>query len=125
LAASRVLVCLLPRTPQTENLLNRETLSQLPRGACLVNVARGALVVDDDLLALLDSGHLSAAYLDVFREEPLPAHHPYWHHPAVTVTPHMSGPTQLQASVDQIAQKLQQLVQGLPVQGIVKSARGY
>lgn len=125
LAASRVLVCLLPRTPQTENLLNRETLSQLPRGACLINVARGALVVDDDLLALLDSGHLAGAWLDVFREEPLPVQHPFWRHPAVTVTPHMSGPTQLQASVDQIAQKLEQLAQGLPVPGLVKSTLGY
>ena len=125
LAASRVLVCLLPRTLQTENLLNRETLSQLPPGACLINVARGALVVDEDVLALLDSGHLSAAWLDVFREEPLPGQHPFWHHPAIRVTPHMSGPTQLQASVDQIAQKLHQLEQGLPVTGLVKSARGY
>lgn len=125
LAASRVLVCLLPRTPQTENLLNFETLSQLPKGGCLINVARGALVVDDDLLALLDSGHLRAAWLDVFREEPLPAEHPFWHHPAITITPHMSAPTQLQASVEQIAQKLAALEKGLTVPGLVAMDRAY
>lgn len=69
----------------------------------------GALVVDDDLLALLGTGHLRAAWLDVFRQEPLPAEHPFWQHPAITVTPHISAPTQLDASVAQIAQKLAML----------------
>lgn len=125
LAASQVLVCLLPRTPQTENILNRETLSQLPSGACLINVARGALVVDEDLLALLEIGHLRAAWLDVFRQEPLPAEHPFWQHPAITVTPHISAPTQLGASVAQIAQKLAMLEAGLAVPGLVAMERAY
>jgi glyoxylate/hydroxypyruvate reductase A len=125
LAASRVLVCLLPKTPATENLLNAHTLSQLPQGAYLVNVARGALVVDKDLLLLLDSGHLKAAWLDVFRQEPLPTDHPFWNHPAITITPHISAPTQLHASVAQIAHHLQCLANGLPVAGQVERSRGY
>jgi glyoxylate/hydroxypyruvate reductase A len=125
LAVSQVVVCLLPRTPQTENLLNHQRLSQLPQGAYLINVARGALVVDQDLLALLDSGHLKAAWLDVFRQEPLPPSHPFWHHPAITLTPHISAPTQLQASVDQIAHHIRCIDQGLPVPGQVALEKGY
>jgi glyoxylate/hydroxypyruvate reductase A len=72
LAASRVLVCLLPLTPDTQDILNRDTLSRLQPGGYVINVARGAHLVDDDLIALLDSGHLAGATLDVFRTEPLP-----------------------------------------------------
>ena len=84
LARCQVLVCLLPLTRETRGLLDRRALSQLPRGAYLVNVARGGIVVDEDLLALLDQGRLGGATLDVFHDEPLPAAHPFWHHPRIS-----------------------------------------
>lgn len=125
LADTRVLVNLLPLTPQTENLLNRGTLSQLQPGAYLINIARGRHVVDEDLLSLLDSGQIAGATLDVFRTEPLPADHPFWRHPRVRVTPHIAGRTVLQDTVQQIVAKIQALQKGQPIQGVVDRARGY
>ncbi|MBA4194789.1 MAG: glyoxylate/hydroxypyruvate reductase A, partial [Comamonadaceae bacterium] len=86
LSQCRVLVNLLPLTPQTTDILNRRTLGRLKPGGYLINVARGAHLVDDDLIALIDGGHLAGATLDVFRTEPLPPEHPFWHHRAITVT---------------------------------------
>ena len=125
LAASRVLVCLLPSTPATRGLLDRANLSRLPRGAHVVNVARGEIVVDEDLVALLDEGHLAGATLDVFRAEPLPAGHPFWHHPRIVLTPHTSAVTVVDDSIAQIAAKIRRLERGEPVTGIVDRARGY
>ena len=128
LAASRVLVNLLPLTAQTENILNRSTLSQLQPGGYVINVARGAHLVEADLLALLDSGHLAGATLDVFRTEPLPAGHPFWHHPRLTLTPHTSARTLRDDSIAQIASKIRALAAGQPVSaiaGVVELARGY
>jgi glyoxylate/hydroxypyruvate reductase A len=125
LAASRVLVCLLPLTPDTRDILNRANLLQLPRGAYLINVARGAHLVDDDLLELLDSGHLAGATLDVFRTEPLPPQHPFWAHPKITVTPHISARTLLVESIAQIAGKIVALERAEPVRGVVDLQRGY
>jgi glyoxylate/hydroxypyruvate reductase A len=125
LAASRVLVCLLPSTPDTRNLLARPLLQQLPRGAHLVNVSRGDIVCDDDLLALLDEGHLASATLDVFREEPLPADHPFWHHSRITVTPHMSAVTLVHEAVEQIAARIRALQRGVEPAGRVDPVRGY
>ena len=125
LAATRVLVCLLPLTQDTERLLDGARLSRLQRGAYLVNVARGALVVDAELIALLDNNHLAGATLDVFRDEPLPAGHPFWHHPRVVLTPHVSAMTLVEESVAQIAAKIRQLDAGLPITGIVLRQRGY
>ena len=125
LAGTRVLVNLLPLTPQTENLLNRDTLSQLQPGAYLINIARGRHVVDEDLLSLLDNGQIAGATLDVFRTEPLPAEHAFWRHPRVTVTPHIAGRTVLQDTVQQIVAKIQALQKGEPIEGVVDRARGY
>ncbi len=125
LAGTRVLVNLLPLTPQTENLLNRDTLSQLQPGAYLINIARGRHVVDEDLLSLLDNGQIAGATLDVFRTEPLPAEHAFWRHPRVTVTPHIAGRTVLQDTVQQIVAKIQALQKGEPIEGLVDRARGY
>jgi glyoxylate/hydroxypyruvate reductase A len=125
LAGVRVLVCLLPLTSHTGDLLDRARLSRLPRGAYLVNVSRGALVVDDDLLALLDSDHLAGATLDVFRDEPLPPQHPFWHHPRVTLTPHVSAVTLVEESVAQIAAKIRCLEAELPITGVVAREYGY
>jgi glyoxylate/hydroxypyruvate reductase A len=125
LAASRVLVNLLPLTPDTQDILNRDTLSRLQPGGYVINVARGAHLVDEDLLALLDEGHLAGATLDVFRTEPLPAGHPFWTHPRITVTPHTSARTLRDESIAQIAGKIRALEQGEPIAGIVDPVRGY
>jgi glyoxylate/hydroxypyruvate reductase A len=125
LAASRVLVNLLPLTPDTRDLLNRHTLAQLPAGAHVINLARGAHLVEDDLLALIDSGHLGGATLDVFRTEPLPAGHPFWAHPRITVTPHTSARTLRTESVAQIAHKIRAWQRGEPIRGVVDLALGY
>ena len=125
LARSRVLVCLLPSTAATRGLLDRATLSLLPLGAEVVNAGRGDLIVDADLLALLDEGHLGGATLDVFREEPLPPTHPFWHHPRVTITPHVSAVTDVDASVAQVAAKIRRLERGEAVSGVVDVDRGY
>ena len=125
LAASRVLVNLLPLTPETENLLDRATLSRLPAGAYLINVARGAHVVEEDLLELVDSGHLAGATLDVFRTEPLPAGHPFWNHPRIVATPHTSARTLRDESIAQIAGKIAALQRGEPLAGVVDRERGY
>jgi len=125
LTQARVLICLLPSTAETRELLDRQRLSRLPRGAYLVNLARGELLVDQDLLALIDEGHLAGAMLDVFRDEPLPGAHVFWHHPKVTVTPHVSAATLIDESVAQIAAKIRRLEAGLPVTGVVERERGY
>ncbi len=125
LKASRVLVCLLPLTPDTQDILNARTLGQLMPGGYVINVARGGHLVDDDLLALLGSGHLAGAALDVFRTEPLPAEHPFWHHPKINVTPHTSARTLREESIAQIAQKMLALQRGEPVAGVVSLQKGY
>ena len=125
LARSRVLVVLLPSTTGTRGLLDRATLGRLPVGAHLVNVARGALVVEDDLVELLDRGHLASATLDVFEHEPLPPDHRFWHHPSVVLTPHVSAATLIDESAAQVAVKLRAMARGEPVSGIVDARRGY
>ena len=125
LGRCRVLVCMLPLTAETRGMLNRATLSQLSQGAYVVNVSRGALLIDEDLLALIDSGALAGATLDVFQEEPLPPPHAFWHHPRITVTPHVSAVTRIEESVAQIAAKIRRLEAGLPVSGIVDRAHFY
>ena len=125
LAASRVLVNLLPLTPDTQDIMNRETLSRLQPGAYVVNVARGAHLVEEDLLALIDSGHVAGATLDVFRQEPLPAGHPFWNHPRIVATPHTSARTLREESIAQIARKMLALQRGEAVAGVVDPGRGY
>ncbi|MDR7308085.1 glyoxylate/hydroxypyruvate reductase A [Rhodoferax saidenbachensis] len=125
LAASRVVVCLLPLTPDTENLLNAERLAKICPGGYVINVARGAHVVDADLIAAIDSGHLAGATLDVFRVEPLPKDHAFWAHPKITLTPHTSARTLRSESIAQIAFKIGALQRGEAVAGRVDAARGY
>jgi len=125
LAASKVLVCLLPLTPDTRDILNRRNLSKLQPGGYVINVARGAHLVDEDLLALLVSGHLAGATLDVFRSEPLPAEHAFWRHPNITITPHTSARTLRDETIAQIAGKIMALEQDKPIAGIVDLQRGY
>jgi glyoxylate/hydroxypyruvate reductase A len=125
LSASRVLVSVLPATPETQGLINRGTLSRLQPGAYLINVARGAQLVEDDLLALLESGHMAGAALDVFGTEPLPSDHPFWSHPKVRITPHSAALTLRAESVVQIAAKIADIQNGKPVAGMVDRTRGY
>lgn len=125
LAASRILVCLLPLTPETENILDRRTLGRLQPGGYLVNVARGGHLVEADLLALLDAGHLAGAAIDVLREEPPPPAHPFWTHPKIALTPHTSARTLREESIAQIAGKIRAMERGEPVAGVVDRAKGY
>lgn len=125
LAASKVLVCLLPLTDETRDVMNAGHLSRLQAGGYVINVARGAHLVDEDLLALLDSGHLAGATLDVFRTEPLPPAHAFWKHPKIVLTPHTSARTLRSESIAQIAQKLGALHSGQSVAGTVNPVRGY
>jgi glyoxylate/hydroxypyruvate reductase A len=125
LANSDVLACVLPSTPQTQGLLDAERLACLPAGAMVINAGRGDLLDENALLALLDSGHLRAAQLDVFAMEPLPAHSRLWQHPSVTLTPHIAAITLRQQAVSQIAANLQRLQAGLAAEGLVQRTRGY
>jgi len=122
---TRVLINLLPLTPETENIMNYDTLSLLQSGGYIINVARGAHLIEADLLKLLKSGHLSGATLDVFRTEPLPAEHPFWQHPKIVITPHLSARTYREESIAQIARKIQSLQQGNSITGIVDLQKGY
>jgi glyoxylate/hydroxypyruvate reductase len=125
LAEQHIVVNLLPLTEATRGLLDAAAFAALPKGAALVNLARGAHVVDADLLAALDSGHLCRAVLDVFHTEPLPHEHPYWHHPRVTVLPHVAALTDERSAATIVARQLEALVSGLPLQHLVDRQRGY
>jgi glyoxylate/hydroxypyruvate reductase len=125
LAGTRILVCLLPLTGETQDIMNARTLARLRPGGYVINVARGAHLVDADLIALLDNGHLAGAALDVFRTEPLPADHPFWRHPKIAVTPHMSARTLRDESIAQISGKIRAFERGEPVPGVVDPKRGY
>ncbi|MFT4268685.1 MAG: glyoxylate/hydroxypyruvate reductase A [Xenophilus sp.] len=125
LVATRVLVNLLPLTDATRGILNRTTLSALKPGGYLIHIARGGHLVEEDLIPLIDSGHLAGATLDVFQQEPLPAGHPFWRHPKITVTPHGSARTLRSEAVAQIAGKIRALERGEPIAGVVDAARGY
>ena len=122
---AKVLVNLLPSTRDTDGILSARTFARLAPGAYLVNVARGAHLVEADLLDALASGQLAAATLDVFQHEPLPADHPFWHAPRITITPHCSAETLRDEAVEQIAGKIRALERGERVGGVVDYARGY
>ena len=125
LGGTRVLVSLLPLTLETNNLLDRRRLAMLPQGAYLINVARGAQVAEPDLLALIRSGHIAGATLDVFRNEPLPAPHPFWDEPRITITPHISALTVRREAVRQIVDNITALNAGQPVGNLVDRTLGY
>ena len=119
------MINLLPLTPDTRGLLDAHLLAALPRGAGLVNLARGAHLVDTDLLAALASGQIGQAVLDVFDAEPLPAEHPYWRHPQVTVLPHVAALTDARSAAAAVARNIDALARGAPLQHLVLHGRGY
>lgn len=125
LRRARIVVTLLPHTPETENLIGSWQLSLLPRGAVLINPGRGALIDDAALIAALDDGRLAHATLDVFRTEPLPAAHPFWSHPGVTVTPHIAAETRPETAAPVIAENIRRAEAGEPLLHRVDRRRGY
>ena len=125
LSGADIIVTLLPRTAQTENTLNAETLSWCKPGAVILNPGRGALIDDGALLAALDSGQIGHATLDVFRVEPLPPDHPFWAHPRVTVTPHIAADTRPDTSAQVIVENIRRGETGAPFINLVDRARGY
>jgi glyoxylate/hydroxypyruvate reductase A len=125
LADARVVIATLPLTSETRGILDRNAFAQMPAGSFVVNVGRGGLIVEQDLLNALDSGRVAGAMLDVFAAEPLPADHPFWHHPRVKVTPHVSAVTLRDVSLAQIAEKIRRCHRGETVTGRVDRGRGY
>ena len=125
LARTEILVCLLPMTAATRGILNRNLFARLPRGAALVNCARGGHLVDDDLLAALDEGRISSAALDVFNEEPLPPDHPFWSHPRIVVTPHVAAFSVPATAVASVVANLRGIESGESPRFVVDFKRGY
>lgn len=125
LQSARIVVLLLPQTAETENTLNADTLALLPKGAVIINPGRGPLIDDDALLAALDAGHIGHATLDVFRVEPLPADHPYWAHPKVTVTPHIAADTRASTAAQVIVENVRRGEAGEPLLYLVDRNAGY
>ena len=112
LSQCRVLINLLPNTPETVGIINQQLIEKLPDGAYLLNLARGVHFVEDDLLAALDSGKVKGAMLDVFNREPLPPESPLWLHPRVAITPHVAAITRPAEAVEYISRTIAQLEKG-------------
>ncbi len=125
LSGSRVIINVLPLTDQTTGILGARTFRSLPRGSYVVNIGRGGHLVEDDLLAALDSGHIAGAMLDVFNEEPLPAAHPFWSHSKVVVTPHIAGVTIAAEAETQVIANVVRMERGAAPVGAVDRERGY
>jgi glyoxylate/hydroxypyruvate reductase A len=125
LSKTEILVCLLPLTAETRGILNAGLFAQLPKGAAVINLARGGHLVDADLVAALDSGHLSGASLDVFHEEPLPARSPLWAHPRIAVTPHVASLTRRDTGATFVAKSVRSLIAGKRPRGLVDRRLGY
>ena len=125
LRGADIVVTLLPKTPETENILNAERLSWLKPGAFILNPGRGPLIDDAALLAALDSGQIGHATLDVFRIEPLPADHPFWSHPRVTVTPHIAADTRAISAAPVLVENIRRSVVRQALLHLVDRRRGY
>ena len=120
-----ILCCLLPLTPSTSGIINANTLAALPQGAFVINSGRGQHVVDEDLLASLDSGHIAGASLDVFHQEPLPSDHLYWGHPRVQIWPHVSAQTNAGSGAAQVADAILKVHGGKEPENLVDREQQY
>ncbi len=125
LHATRILINVLPLTPETRGILNKDNLVKLQAQSYLINMARGPHVVDQDLIDVMDQGHLSGALLDVFHQEPLDATHPFWQHPSILVTPHISGVSLRWPTAKHIHEKAVAFLAGQPITGLVQRQRMY
>jgi glyoxylate/hydroxypyruvate reductase A len=125
LARSEILVGMLPVTPETENILDAKAFAQMPRGACIVNLARGNIVHDVDLIAALDSGQIAGATLDVFRVEPLPKEDPLWGHKRIAIMPHVARMPVPRDLVPQIMENVRRAQSGRPLEWVVDLKTGY
>ncbi|RUS59451.1 glyoxylate/hydroxypyruvate reductase A [Pseudorhodobacter sp. E13] len=125
LTGAEIVVLLLPKTPETENILNADSLGWVAKGAAILNPGRGDLIDDTALLAALDAGHLGHATLDVFRTEPLPQDHPFWAHPGITVTPHIAAETRPATASRVVVENIARAEAGAPLLHLVDRARGY
>lgn len=123
---AKVVVNVLPHTPETENLCDEEFFGLFGgEDSLFINVGRGATVDEDALVLTLDAGRLGRAVLDVTREEPLPPVSPLWAHPRVTLTPHVSGPTEIESAADLLVANLRRALDGEPPRNVVDRDRGY
>ena len=125
LSGTRVIINLLPSAPETVGILNQQLFSQLVSGAYIINLARGAHLVEQDLLSALDAGQVAGASLDVFVSEPLSQMHPFWTHPRIAITPHVAAFTRPQEAMDMIANNIKRIEAGEMAEGIVDTQRGY
>lgn len=125
LSGSEILVCLLPLTPLTHGILNKDLLFKLPKGGYMINVARGGHLVEEELLHVLDAGHLSGAFLDVFANEPLSASHPFWDHPKIDMSPHIASVSDVKSVVPQLLENYRRVQDGRPLLNLVSKSRGY
>ncbi|MEB8329140.1 glyoxylate/hydroxypyruvate reductase A [Flavobacteriaceae bacterium KMM 6897] len=125
LASTSILVCLLPLTGETKNILNKDLFRKLPKDAYVINVARGGHLVETDLLHMVNSGHLSGASLDVFSQEPLPEDHPFWGHPKINITPHIASISSPSSIVPQILENYGRLTLGKQLMNVVSVSKGY
>ncbi|HEX3675367.1 MAG TPA: glyoxylate/hydroxypyruvate reductase A [Rhizomicrobium sp.] len=125
LASSDILVCLLPLTPDTRGILDKATFAKLPFGAFVINVARGGHLIEPDLIAALDNGHLSGAVLDVFQTEPLPEDSPLWQHPKVTATPHVAAISDPRVAAKYVHDRIVKQQAGEALDNLVDLEKGY
>lgn len=125
LKKSEILVNLLPLTTETENILDAKAYALMPKGSSVINLGRGGHVVEKDLIAALDSDHLAAATLDVFRTEPLPKDDPLWKHPKITIMPHASRRVETKPMVPRIADYIRRLRDGRPLENLIDRTKGY
>ena len=122
---AEILICLLPLTADTRGILNARLFAELPQGAALINVARGGHLVEADLLAALDSGRLSGATIDVFAQEPPAPEHPFWRHPKILVTPHVSSLSEPRTAAAILAEQYRRAMRGEKMRDLVDPAAGY